>query len=91
MKKIVLTIAVVLGLSMTTFAAPNGGGLFHRGAEIEDNKGGYYNRNASPMMPVTHNNIYDANGSNGEQVPVGSGIAVLVGLGAAYLVGKKRK
>ena len=36
MKKLALTIAIVLGLSMTTFAEDNqGGGLFHRGATPE--------------------------------------------------------
>ena len=34
MKKIALTLAIVLGLSMTTFA--DGGGLFQRGANPEE-------------------------------------------------------
>ena len=86
MKKLTLTIAIVLGLSMTTFAEGNpGGGLFQRGASTEEME--YANRDvAMPVLP-THGlqNNYDATG------PVGSGIAVLLGLGAAYLVGKRRK
>ena len=64
MKKLIMTIAIVLGLCATSFADPNGGGLFQRGAHGE---------------------------TTNQDAPVGSGIAVLLGLGAAYLVGKKRR
>ena len=78
MKKLALTIAIVLGLSMTTFA--EGGGLFQRGGEAE---GGMY-RDITPGLPGSH-------GETGNQdAPLGTGIAVLTALGAAYLVGKKR-
>lgn len=87
MKKLALIATIVLGLSMTTFADPNGGGLFQRGTSEEQTAGGFRNTNAGepalPMHGATTNQ--DANG------PVGSGIAVLLGLGAAYLVGKKRR
>ena len=77
MKKLALTIAIVLGLSMTTFA--DGGGLFQRGAEPE----GMYNRGGMPGMP--------GHGETGNQdAPLGTGIAMLTAFGAAYLVGKKR-
>ena len=79
MKKLALTIAIVLGLSMTTFA--DGGGLFQRGSEPE----GYYSNreNGFPGLP--------GHGESTDQpAPVGTGIAVLTALGAAYLVGKKR-
>ena len=85
MKKLTLTIAIVLGMAMTSFAEGKpGGGLFQRGASTEEME--YANRDAMPALP-THGlqNNYDANG------PIGSGIAVLLGLGAAYLVGKRRK
>jgi len=81
MKKLALTIAIVLGLSMTTFA--EGGGLFQRGGEPESN--GYYGtRLNGPGLP--------GHGEEGDQpaTPLGTGIAVLTALGAAYLVGKKR-
>ena len=86
MKKLVLTIAIVLGLGMTSFADPNGG-LFQRGNTPENTMG---NRDGeggivTPGLPNGH-------GQSGNQdAPVGSGIAVLLGLGAAYLVGKKRR
>ena len=85
MKKLTLTIAIVLGLDLTTFADNNNqGGLFQRGASTEEME--YANREAMPALP-THGlqNNYDANG------PIGSGIAVFLGLGAAYLMGKRRK
>ena len=86
MKKLTLTIAIVLGLSMTTFANPNqGGGLFQRGVMDEDYYGaGFRDGTATPMLP------YHGQTDN-QDAPVGSGIAVLLGLGAAYLVGKRRK
>ena len=87
MKKLVLTIAVVLGLSLTTFANTNDGGLFQRGAS-ESTYGVYGDRDGgvfTPGLPTDHN-------MNGDQeAPLGSGIAVLLGLGAAYMVGKKRR
>ena len=91
MKKLIAITAILLGLSMTSFAQ---GGLFHRGASAEGettdyslSKGGSRaTGEAIPMLP-SHN------GSNESQpaTPVGSGIAVLMGLGAAYLVGKRRR
>ena len=77
MKKLALTIAIVLGLGMASFA--QGGGLFQRGT----NDGYAFNREDTPGLP--------GHGSTGNQdTPLGSGIVALMGLGAAYLVGKKR-
>ena len=86
MKKLVLTIAIVLGLSMTTFA--DGGGLFQRGANPEEQNGYFRQDNGgNPMMPSLPNH-----GETGNQdAPLGTGIAVLAVLGGAYLVGKKRR
>jgi len=91
MKKLALTIAIVLGLSLSTFANPNGGGLFQRGIVDEEYYGmGYYNNGMrttdAPMLP--NHGLPENQDADG---PLGSGIAVLLGLGAAYLVGKKRK
>ena len=81
MKKLALTIAIVLGLSMTTFA--DGGGLFQRGAEPQ-NEGLYSTRgNGMPGLPG-----HDESGN--QDAPLGTGIAVLTALGAAYLIGKRR-
>ena len=81
MKKLALTFAIVLGLSMTTFA--EGGGLFQRGGEPEGNE--MYTRGSGfPGVPG------HGESDNQEATPLGTGIAVLTALGAAYLVGKKR-
>lgn len=83
-----MTLAIVLGLSMTTFA--DGGGLFKRGGNDEGSNSGFVmyesrtpNRGGIPGLP--------GHGETGNQpAPLGSGLVVLMGLGAAYLVGKKR-
>ena len=81
MKKLILTLAIVLGLGMTTFAQ---GGLFQRGDSPE--KSGNRDANA-PMLPTEHG----ASTSADADAPLGTGIAVLAVLGGAYLVGKRRK
>ena len=79
-----MTIAIVLGLSMTTFANPDGGGLFQRGAEIPTE--GVFRDGATPMLPA-----HAQEGNQDANAPLGSGIAMLLGLGAAYAVAKKRR
>ena len=81
MKKLALTLAIVLGLSITTFA--DGGGLFQRGTEPEQ-KGVYGTRGGGfPGMP-------GHGGTGNADAPLGTGIAVLTTLGGAYLIGKRR-
>lgn len=84
MKKLIITTAIILGLGLTTFAQnDNNGGLFLRGAEMDESS----SRETTPtlILPSQH-------GETGDQgAPVGSGIAVLMGLGAAYLVAQRRK
>ena len=82
MKKLALTLAIVLGLSMTTFA--DGGGLFKRGETPEQQGGVYGTRGGFPGTP-------DHGGTGNADAPLGTGIAVLTALGAAYLIGKRRK
>ena len=81
MKKLVMTVAIVLGLCMTSFADPNGGGLFQRGATNDE---GGFRETVLPSLPN-----HDAEGNQDGNSPLGSGVVVLLGLGAAYLVGKK--
>ena len=84
MKKLALTVAIVLGLSMTTFA--DGGGLFQRGSE-QSNSSIYGNREGGVMAPALPNHGLEEN----QNAPLGTGIAILLGLSAAYLVDKHRK
>ena len=82
MKKLALTLAIVLGLSMTTFAGHDGG-LFKRGATAEKAN----NRDGGLTMP----GLPDHGSEDNESAPLGTGIAVLAALGCAYLIGKRRK
>ena len=88
MKKLFLTIAIVLGLGLTTFADPDGGGLFKRGMVIDDEEyygaGGYRDGMLTPGLPL-HNQ------EGNQDAPLGTGIAVLAALGGAYLLAKKRR
>ncbi|MBR4390606.1 MAG: hypothetical protein IKT08_00655 [Bacteroidales bacterium] len=84
MKKLILTLAIVLGMTMTTFA--EGGGLFERGNSNRENSG-MINRDGIPSLPGEHG----LSGNQDANTPVGSGIAVLIGLGAAYALSKKNK
>lgn len=83
MKKLALTIAVVLGLGLTTFAN-NDGGLFQRGAS-EPTYGLFRDGEERLLVVPGHGETDNMN------APLGSGVAVLLGLGAAYMVAKKRK
>ena len=91
MKKLALTIAIILGLGLTTFAQDvfGGGGLFQRGA-IEDNGlglPGFYLDLNSLLMP----GLPDHDLAGNQPAPLGTGIAILAALGGAYLVAKRRK
>ena len=85
MKKLTLTIAILLGLATASFATPDDnhqGGLFGRGMQPRE-----YTNNGidEPMLP-SHGLT-----ESQDATPLGSGVAVLLGLGAAYLVGKRRR
>jgi LPXTG-motif cell wall-anchored protein len=130
MKKLALTIAIVLGMGMSIFAQEaytnadgvSENGLFGLGVSFFDRDGeltffaeyyeldeqdveyGYESQDyvesgffglGAGIFSGNRNTIFPALpdfGSTGDQdAPLGSGIAVLMGLGAAYLVGKRRK
>ena len=79
MKKLALIIAIVLTMGLGAYAQE--GGLLNRG--ISFNKQEQANRDGMMNLP-NHGETTD------QDSPLGSGVAVLLGLGAAYLVGKKR-
>ena len=91
MKKLVVTIAIVLGLGMTSFADNNGGGLFQRGEAVENHDGTIYGSNRLGSSPMLPDHTQESNHSNQPAAPLGSGIALLTALGAAYLVGKRKR
>ena len=87
MKKATTIIAILLGMTLGAMAQQNGGGLFRRGIVPDETFYGGVNRTETGLMlPVTHGEAADQNGT-----PVGSGIAILVGLGAAYVMKKRRE
>ena len=88
-----MTIAIVLGLTVASYAQ---GGLFRRGADGGESPDAGYSLNSggragngAPILPIHE----PTSGTNGDEpaAPLGSGIAVLLGLGGAYLVGKRRE
>ena len=84
MKKLTLTLAIVLGMTVGAMAQ---GGLFQRGYSDYDSDYMTNNdRTGSLLSLPSHGSTEDV-----DATPIGSGIAVLVGLGAAYAVAKKRK
>jgi len=88
MKRLVLTIAVVLGLSMTTFA--QGGGLFHRGNTTEQNDG--FMSRADGKFPNLPGGGHGGTGNaDADELPLGTGIAILLSLGAGYALSKKNR
>ena len=93
MKKLILTSAIILGISLTTFAD---GGLFNRGYNAKNGFSGYTYFNATEFgereTGGVNTPLLPSHGENTNQpAPLGSGIVLLAGLGAAYMVAKKRR
>ena len=96
MKKLVLTTALILALGLTTFAQSGGGALrrskeyreYLNAGKMNNQAGGLRTNNNTPLLPNSFDNPGDFDGTD---APLGSGIAVLIGMGAAYAIGKKRK
>ena len=83
MKKLALTIAIVLTMGLSAMAQD--GGLLNRGVSFDKQDRNGLRDNGAPVVPGEFGTDNNFDG------PLGSGVAVLLGLGAAYLVGKKRK
>ena len=90
MKKLTVTIAIVLGLGMMSFAQidpevyeQQGGGLFGRGLDA-----GLFEIDEDALLKLPE---FGEEEDVDADAPLNGGIAVLMGLGTAYLVGKKRK
>ena len=88
MKKLIMTTAIILGLGLTTFAQ---GSMFKRensgdnGNAVYESKGNLFRTDPlTPGLPI-HGQ------TESQDAPLGSGIALLTALGAAYAVAKKRR
>ncbi len=87
MKKAIITLAIVLGMTLGA-SAQWGGGLFQRGAVSDEDFYGASNRNGeAPLLslPSTHGDFTD------NPAPLGSGALLLIGFGAAYAMKKRKK
>jgi hypothetical protein len=85
MKKTLLTIAIVLGMTLGAVAQKQNGGLFGMGAQRQTEYD-YYNRDGesnSLLLPNTHGETAD------QAAPLGSGALLLIGFSAAYALRKK--
>lgn len=89
MKKLTLTLTLILGLAMGAFAQQQDGGLFQYGPSSDYYYGSEYNnylRNSLILtLPSQHGYTSDT------PAPLGGGALLLVGFGAAYAMAKKRK
>ena len=85
MKKLIMTIAIVLGIGMACYA--ENGGLFGRGETAPETNTAFGGSRlgGTPLFPH-HNEL-----TNQPAVPLGGGMAVLLGLGTIYAVAKRRE
>ena len=85
MKKTLLTIAIVLGMTLGAMAQKQGGGLFGMGAQRMDNQ--YMDYRDTPGA------LIDLPGQHGLETdaPLGTGALLLIGFGAAYALKKRKK
>jgi hypothetical protein len=91
MKKLIMTIAILLGLTMTSFAD---GGLFNRGYNAKNGQSNgyiYFNAKNTASEEVATPMLPPHGSDDNEPAPLGSGIALLTALGAGYVVAKRRK
>ena len=86
MKKTLLTIAIVLGMTLGAVAQKQGGGLFGMGDQRQADSYDYsvYTRGGSLLLPDNHGETEDQSSA-----PLGSGALLLIGFGAAYALRKK--
>ena len=88
MKKLIMTTAIVLGLSFTTFAQD---GMFHRSDNAKNGGNGYALYESKGDLKGGFPGV-PGHGETGDvDAPLGSGIVLLASLGAAYMVAKKRR
>lgn len=82
MKKIVLTIALVL--TMCIGASAQSDGFFRGGDDFDGNRGG---GGATPLLP--YGNVGTLNNDQPATAPLGTGLLILSALGGVYMLRKK--
>lgn len=87
MKKAIITLAIILGISFGTFAQERGGGLFGKGPQYNGYENQYGESRTEGLI-----NLPNAHGETNDQgAPLGSGALLLIGFGAAYALKKREK
>ena len=91
MKKLALSLAIVLGITLGATAQNNGGGLFSKGPSrgYYDEYYDEYGTRDGGMFGFSLPNQHGT--TNDESAPLGSGALLLIGFGAAYALKKKRE
>ena len=84
MKKITMTLVILLGLTMGAFA--ENGGLFGMGETRSDS----YSTRSEGLLEIGLPSEHGLDGDQGAS-PLGSGTVLMLGLGAAYLASKKHR
>ena len=85
MKRLTLTFAIVLGISLCAFA--QNGGLFGMGPQRDSYENQYEESRTGGLLNLPNNH----GETNDVQAPLGSGALLLVGFGAAYALKKGKK
>ncbi len=86
MKKLMIMIAIVLGMGTMAFAQEISDETYEEAGLFGKGPGIFHKFQEEPLFPEhAMEDDVDASG------PLGSGIAVLVSLGAAYAVARKRR
>lgn len=90
MKKLVLTIAIVLGVTFGA-TAQQSSQFFDKGQQQPANNGGFFggSRGDGSKIPGTPG-LPGHGGTGDSDAPLGSGALLLIGLGAAYAVRKRK-
>ena len=88
MKKTLLTIAIVLGMTLGAVAQKQGGGLFGMGAQrgyMTEQEDSYRTGAGLLSLPGNHGEETD------QPTPLGTGALLLIGFGAAYALKKRNE
>ena len=85
MKKLALTFAIILGMSLGAFAQK--GGLFGKGPQRDN----YESQNEESRVEGLLNLPASHGDTNDQTAPLGGGALLLIGFGAAYALKKRKK
>ena len=87
MKKLALTIAIVLGISFSSFAQQDGGGLFKYGEASEESTWFSTREGEGLLTP----GLPPFDSDDDQNAPLASGALLLIGFGAAYALRNRNR